>query len=68
MKTPIPLPSTVAVTLLAADAKALKEVRHELVMLPYFSVFDNLAYRGEGSRVTLFGQIIRPIELRRLQP
>jgi hyperosmotically inducible periplasmic protein len=37
-----------------------KEVRHVLVMLPYYSVFDNLAYRVDGSRVTLFGQVVRP--------
>ncbi|MGP8247625.1 MAG: BON domain-containing protein [Bryobacteraceae bacterium] len=37
-----------------------KEVRHELVMLPYYNVFDNLAYRVEGSKVTLLGQVTRP--------
>jgi len=37
-----------------------KEVRHELVMLPYYSVFDNLAYRVDGSTVTLFGEVTRP--------
>ncbi len=37
-----------------------KEVRHELVMLPYYGVFDNLAYKVEGSTVTLTGQVTRP--------
>ena len=37
-----------------------KEVRHELVMLPYFSVFDNLAYKVDGYNVTLIGQVTRP--------
>ncbi len=37
-----------------------KEVRHELVMLPYFSVFDNLEYRVDGYNVTLVGQVTRP--------
>lgn len=37
-----------------------REVRHELVMLPYYSVFDNLAYRVNGGRVELFGQVVRP--------
>jgi|SRR5579862_436719 len=54
------LPLATAVTLFAADDKLMKEVRHELVMLPYYSVFDNLAYRVDGSRVTLFGQVVRP--------
>ena len=40
--------------------KIAKEVRHELVMLPYYGVFDNLAYRVDGSKVTLFGQVTRP--------
>jgi len=37
-----------------------KEVRHVLVMLPYYSVFDNLAYRVEGDKVILEGQVVRP--------
>ncbi len=37
-----------------------KEVRHELVMLPYYGVFDNLAYRVDGSTVTLFGEVTWP--------
>jgi hyperosmotically inducible periplasmic protein len=37
-----------------------KEVRHELVMLPYFGVFDNIAYRVDGFNVTLLGQVTRP--------
>jgi hyperosmotically inducible protein len=38
-----------------------KEVRHELVMLPYYGVFDNLAYevRPDG-KITLQGQVTRP--------
>lgn len=40
--------------------KLAKEVRHELVMLPYYSVFDNLAYRVEGDKVILIGQVVRP--------
>ena len=37
-----------------------REVRHELVMLPYYSVFDNLAYKVDGDTVTLLGQVARP--------
>jgi hyperosmotically inducible protein len=37
-----------------------KEVRHELVMLPFYTVFDNLQYKVEGSKVTLLGQVTRP--------
>ena len=34
-----------------------REVRHELVMLPQFSIFDNLAYKVDGNTVTLYGQV-----------
>lgn len=37
-----------------------KEVRHELVMLPFLDVFDNLAYKVDGYNVTLLGQVTRP--------
>src|SRR5689334_13311148 len=37
-----------------------KEVRHQLVMLPWYSVFDNLAFRVDGDKVTLMGQVTRP--------
>lgn len=33
------------------------EVRHELAMIPQFSIFDNLAYRVDGGTVTLSGQV-----------
>jgi hyperosmotically inducible protein len=37
-----------------------REVRHELVMLPYYGVFDNLDYQVNGGTVTLLGQVTRP--------
>lgn len=37
-----------------------REVRHELVMLPYYSVFDNLSFKVDGGTVTLMGQVTRP--------
>src|SRR5262245_61044726 len=47
---------------LGADStpRLVREVRHELVMLPYYGVFDNLSYRIDGGKVTLFGQVARP--------
>jgi hyperosmotically inducible periplasmic protein len=38
----------------------VKEVRHQLLLLPYYSVFDNLVYRVDGDIVTLEGQVVRP--------
>lgn len=37
------------------------KVRHELVMLPYYNVFDNLSYRVDGSKVILFGEVTQPV-------
>jgi hyperosmotically inducible protein len=42
------------------EARIQKEVRHELVTLPFYGVFDNLAYKVEGPTVTLLGQVTRP--------
>jgi hyperosmotically inducible protein len=38
----------------------IKEARHELLLLPYYSVFDNLAFKVQGDQVTLLGQVTRP--------
>jgi len=40
--------------------KLAKEVRHQLLLLPYYSVFDNLAFKVDGDKVTLLGQVVRP--------
>jgi len=37
-----------------------REVRHELLLLPYYGVFDNLAFKVDGGHVTLLGQVTRP--------
>ena len=59
--------ATASVSIGLADHKNAKgyerfvrEIRHELVMLPYYGVFDNLAYRVDGYNVTLMGQVTRP--------
>ena len=40
--------------------KLEKKVRHELLMMPYFSVFDNLSFRVDNGVVTLMGEVTRP--------
>ncbi len=38
------------------------EIRHELLMLPYYNVFDELSFTIDGSNtVTLTGEVTRPI-------
>lgn len=44
----------------AGENRIAREVRHELLMLPYYGVFDDLAFRLDGSAVTLFGAVTRP--------
>ena len=43
-----------------AESRLQKEVRHVLVTQPFYTVFDNLAYKVEGDRVTLLGQVVTP--------
>lgn len=42
------------------EARIAKEVRHQLLLLPYYGVFDDLAFRVEGGTVTLLGAVARP--------
>jgi osmotically-inducible protein OsmY len=43
-------------------ARTLEEsVRHELVMLPYFNVFDDISFRVDNGTVTLFGSVHDPV-------
>ncbi|HWW76912.1 MAG TPA: BON domain-containing protein [Pyrinomonadaceae bacterium] len=44
----------------AAYEQLAKKVRKELVTLPWYGVFDNLAYEIDGSTVRLYGQVVRP--------
>jgi hyperosmotically inducible protein len=43
-----------------AQVRIAKEARHEILMLPYFDVFDNIELRVDGYHVTLMGQVTRP--------
>jgi hyperosmotically inducible periplasmic protein len=42
------------------NEKLKKEVRHQLVMLPWYSVFDDLKFEIQGDKVTLYGSVVRP--------
>jgi len=45
-----------------AEERLQREVRHQLLLLPRLSVFDNLAYKVDGYTVTLIGQVTDPVE------
>ncbi|MBM3724476.1 MAG: BON domain-containing protein [Acidobacteria bacterium] len=42
------------------QARLVKMVTHELLMLPFYGVFDNLSFSLDGYSVTLKGQVTRP--------
>jgi hyperosmotically inducible protein len=51
----------VAATGAAKDLSSLeRQVRHELITLPFLSVFDNLQFQVDGSTLVLSGQVARP--------
>src|SRR4051794_7939341 len=41
----------------STEGKIAREVRHELLMLPYYSLFDDLEYCVQGRAVTLSGSV-----------
>jgi hyperosmotically inducible protein len=43
-----------------AVERIAKEVRHEILMLPYYGVFDDIKYSVNGYDVTLMGQVTNP--------
>ena len=59
----------IAATLAASPAllaskgpKPLEEqVRHELIMLPFYGVFDELSFKVDGDKVTLMGEVSQPV-------
>ena len=64
------LGATVLATVLASPSLLLaskgqrtleEQVRHELLMLPYHSVFNDLSFQVDGNTVTLMGSVTRPV-------
>ena len=43
-----------------AVERIAKEVRHEIIMLPYYGVFDDIKFSVNGYEVTLMGQVTNP--------
>jgi len=50
-----------APTQMTEEQHVSKMVRHALVTVPWYGVFDNLEYSINGSEVTLSGQVVQPI-------
>src|SRR3954471_10108863 len=43
-----------------AQERITKEVRHQILMLPYFGTFDNIAFQVNGYDVVLYGHVVQP--------
>lgn len=43
-----------------AQARITKEVRHQILSLPEFGTFDNIAFKLNGYDVILYGQVVQP--------
>ena len=43
------------------QATLVKNIRHALIMLPYYTIFDDLGFRVNGSTVTLVGDVTNPV-------
>lgn len=43
-----------------ANQNLVREVRHQLLLLPYYTVFDSLGFKVDGDRVTIEGQVTNP--------
>lgn len=56
-------PSNAATTpsQLTEEQQLSKQVRHALVTVPWYGVFDNLEYTVNGTEVTLSGQVVQPV-------
>jgi hyperosmotically inducible protein len=44
----------------AGEKRLERQVRRELVTLPFYSLFDHFAFKVEGDAVTLLGKVSRP--------
>lgn len=42
------------------QARLAEKIRHELVLMPFYGVFDNISFRVEDGKVTLLGHVTRP--------
>jgi len=42
------------------ESQLSREIRHQLIVLPYYSVFDSIAFTLDADKVTLSGYVLRP--------
>jgi hyperosmotically inducible protein len=59
--TPVPEKNQSSSAMGSSEAELAMQVRHQLVMLPWYSVFDNLQYTVRGNEEILSGELVRPV-------
>jgi osmotically-inducible protein OsmY len=45
-----------------SSQQIVKNVRHEVLMYPYYTIFDNVTYSVDGNRLTVAGQVTQPFK------
>jgi hyperosmotically inducible protein len=45
----------------ANESRIVQEVRHQLLLLPYYTIFDDLGFRVDGTTVLLEGAVTNPV-------
>jgi len=53
-------PKSAKVEVKPEEPQLPREIRHQLFVLPYYSVFDFIAFTLDGDKVTLTGYVLRP--------
>lgn len=43
-----------------SESEIAREVRHKLILIPYYGVFDDIAFNVNGGTVTLLGAVTQP--------
>jgi len=45
-----------------SDSEIAKHVRHEVLMYPYYSIWDDVSFRVQNGQVELFGAVSQPFK------
>lgn len=53
--------ATAQMNMYSVNSKIERKVRHEILSLPYYGVFDAIGYQINGDTVMLNGYVVRPI-------
>jgi hyperosmotically inducible protein len=49
-------------TLPRTDADISKNVQHEMLTYPYYTIFDDISYKVQNGQVSLYGDVTQPVK------